>query len=259
MRRRVTAGTVGTITLTRAAEYRVSERSLFDHDRTIVGRGTLASTHLFRLASPSLPIGAFAYSGGLEPAVEAGWVHDEASARTWVLDVLEHAVACHDLPILFRLHAARRRRDAAAFGYWDAVATAGRDTDESSRQDEHLGTALRKLVVDLGVAEADTWLPAHPSSVGAFAFAAVAWDVDVWASALAFGWSVGEAQVHAAVRLVPLGQTAGQRILGTVADRLHAWVETAAAFADDEIGASLPALAIMSGRHRWQYCRLFRS
>ncbi|MGZ5801483.1 MAG: urease accessory protein UreF, partial [Burkholderiaceae bacterium] len=70
--------------------------------------------HLLQLASPSLPVGAYSYSQGLEAAIENGMVKDEASARTWIVDVLHHVIAQFEAPILWRLLQAFAKRDANA-------------------------------------------------------------------------------------------------------------------------------------------------
>jgi len=214
---------------------------------------------LLRLCSPALPTGAFAYSGGLEPAVEVGWIHDEASARDWILALLYEQLGHVDLPVLCRLLAALEQDDRPGFERWHELLRATRETEELRQQDTHQGGALRRLLVDLAVPRAQDWLAQDCSLVAAFAVAAAAWSLSPASAAIGHAFSSCEAQIHAAVRLVPLGQTAGQRILGTVVAELPAVVERAMALADDEIGTSLSALAIASSWHPFQYSRLFRS
>lgn len=214
---------------------------------------------LLRLCSPSLPIGAFAYSGGMESAVEAGWITDEASARTWIDALLDHQLGHVDLPLLLRLHRARTQGTPSEFKDWLDWTSACRETDELRRQDEHQGAALRRLLLDLGHDELTAWLPEDCTLLAAWACAAVAWRIGSTDALHGFAWSFCETQVHAAIRLVPLGQTSGQRILGDLVAKIPAVVDLALALPDDDIGSSLPALAIGSSWHPWQYTRLFRA
>ena len=89
--------------------------------------------------------------------------------------------------------------------------------------------------------------------------AATRWDVAAAQALAAFLWSWAENQVMAAVKAVPLGQSAGQRILFAVGPRLAAAAERAAHLPDDDIGNMAPGLALLSARHETQYSRLFRS
>src|SRR5580658_2757934 len=89
-----------------------------------------ALLRLCHLVSPALPVGAYAYSQGLEYAVHAGWVHDEATALDWLQGLSHHAVGTLDLPILLRLHRAWSALDVAAVRYWSAQLIAARETSE---------------------------------------------------------------------------------------------------------------------------------
>src|SRR3954463_4014538 len=112
---------------------------------------------LLQLASPALPIGAFAYSQGLETAVELGFIRDEASARDFLTGVLEDGLALLELPLLERLHAAFLRHDEAAAERWSSFLVASRETAERREEGRHLGRALARLLADQGVAEAAAW------------------------------------------------------------------------------------------------------
>src|SRR6188768_2064539 len=90
----------------------------------------LTLLRVLQLASPTLPVGAYAYSQGLEWAVEARWVSDEASLAEWLGDQLEHSFARIDLPILVRLHEAARRGDGETQSRWSRRLLAQRETRE---------------------------------------------------------------------------------------------------------------------------------
>jgi urease accessory protein len=214
---------------------------------------------LLQLTSPALPVGAYAYSQGLEHAVDAGWVHDEDSAADWIIGLLEHALAQLDAPVLVRLHAAWCASDSASVHHWNRMLQASRESAELLAEDRHLGAALSRLLAGLDVDAAAAWTGKAPGFAAMFALAAVRWDIPCRDSVSGFLWSWSENQVAAAIKLVPLGQTAGQRILSRAVAAIPAVVERALAVRDDEIGFLTPALAIGSALHETQYSRLFRS
>jgi urease accessory protein len=219
---------------------------------------------LLHLCSPALPIGAFAYSQGLEPAVTADWVRDEAAATTWILGLLDSQLGNLDLPILRRLHDAWGDAESAvpprAVQTWSAFLMASRPSAELQAEERHLGAALARVVAGLGLPEAAVWTGRDDVTYAAmFSLAARRWDVPVAAAAQGFAFAWAEAQTSAAVRLVPLGQSAGQRILAAAAAAIPAVVARALALPDADLGAAAPRLAIASARHETQYSRLFRS
>jgi urease accessory protein len=219
-----------------------------------------ALLHLMHLSSPSLPIGAFAYSQGLESAVHAGVVRSEEDARSWILGLLEHAQARVDVPLLARMHDACTRGDAAAFDRWTSLLHAFRESRELQEEDRALGRALARLLRDLDVAGAGA-LTTHPSVTlaASFALAAVHHGIPLreTASGYLFAWL--ESQVTAAVRLVPLGQTSGRRMLLAGLATIPDAITRALALEEHELGAASPGLALLSAQHETQYTRLFRS
>jgi urease accessory protein len=215
---------------------------------------------LFQLVSPSLPVGAFAYSQGLEWAVECGWVRNGEGLEHWLLDILRQALARVDLPVLMRQQQAWRAEDKDAVAHWGAYLLASRETAELRAEERNRGRALAALLPTLGITPPDdAWETVRACQTAGFSLAAAAWDIDPRQTALGYAWSWLENQVLGGVKAIPLGQTAGQQALFRLADRLPEAVDTAMALADDELGASTPALAIASSRHETQYTRLFRS
>lgn len=215
--------------------------------------------HLLRLTSPSLPVGAFSYSRGLEAAVRHGWVDDEASAAAWILGVLEHSFAAFDGAILPRMMRALERDDLETVRAYDAWLAAGRESAELQLEDRRMGEALLRLLRDLGVGHAEAFAGERPGYTACFALAAHHWNIAQGEALRGLMWSVVESQVAAAIRLVPLGQTAGQRILiaaGAVIERAAVKAEN---LPEDEIGNAGIGLAMASAWHETQYSRLFRS
>jgi len=226
---------------------------------------------LLQLVSPTLPVGAFAYSQGLEWAVEAGWVCDEPSLEGWLSDQLDHALVWTDLPLLLRMMDAAALASDTQMAVWIDELLALRETAELRAEEGGRGRALAELLHALGLIDcvlgagvdaeqAAAWRTLLTrSQLAGFAFAAVAWEIEQSDGLLGYAWSWAENLTLAGVKLVPLGQTAGQRILNRLAARIPDAVDKALLVTDDEIGASTPALAIASSLHETQYTRLYRS
>lgn len=219
---------------------------------------------LLHLASPALPIGAFHFSQGLEYAVEAGWVTDEPSALEWIGGIAGASLGTLDLPVLQRLQSAWKQGDDAAVLRWNAFLIACRETEELRAEDRHLGAALLRVLVELEL-ETDLFSAnAAKSVVGvshatAFAFAGARWNIDAEACLQTYAWAWIENQVLAAVKLVPLGQSAAQRMLHALSARIPPLVEQAHKLTDSDVGISSALSAVACGRHETQYSRLFRS
>ena len=219
---------------------------------------------LLHLASPALPIGAFHFSQGLEYAVDSGHVRDETSALDWIDGVAGASLATLDLPVLNRSLAAWRANDFEAVIRWNAFLIACRETAELRLEDRHLGAALLRVLAGLGVGTdlfgdqcgmEDTGI----SHATAFALACARWNIAPLAALETYAWAWTENQVLAAVKLVPLGQSAGQRILHAQHARLAAYSARAIEVLDSDIGISTCGQAMASARHETQYTRLFRS
>ncbi len=220
----------------------------------------LARLRLLQLTSPALPVGAYAYSQGLEQAIDAGWVTSAGQLQDWVGGLLQHAVCKLDIPILLRLHAAWCADDQNAVRHWSAWLHACRESAELQAEDRQLGSALARLLLDLGLEEARPWLSDEQATYATlFALAAARWGIAAHDMALGFLWSWSENQIMAALKLMPLGQTAGQRMLSALIKQLPAILQRAEACTDADIGQLAPAQAIASARHETQYSRLFRS
>lgn len=223
----------------------------------------LALARLLRLASPILPVGAFSYSQGLEAAVERGEVRDERTACEWIGDVLELSMGGFEAPIWQRLYGAWALADIEAVAHWNAVFLAARETAELRAETRQMGHSMRMLLVDCGEFARERLAGLHaveePAFPTAFTFACAAWEIPARQALLAYAWAWLENQVTAAMKTIPLGQTAGQRLLGALSGRLPDLVHKALATKDEDLSNCAPGLAIASCRHETQYSRLFRS
>ena len=198
---------------------------------------------LLQLVSPTLPVGAYSYSQGLEAAVDAGIVTDAASAEGWISDVLELSVARMELAVL-------RKQLEEPTQETNDLFLASRETAELRAETLQMGQSLAKLLAELGIA-VPVREPALPT---AFACAARAWGIDSRDAVVGYLWSWLENQVMAALKAVPLGQTAGQKILLALGGRLDEIAQR-----EPQWTNFAPGLAFLSARHEVQYSRLFRS
>lgn len=216
---------------------------------------------LLQLASPGLPVGMYSYSQGLEKAVEDGWIVDAATAGDWIGAVLRRSIARVDLPVLARLYAAWERNDDAATEYWSGLLISCRESAELRVEDRQTGLALQRLLAALGLAGAGDAMPAARSVTWAalFGLAALRLGVGKRETLLGYAWSWLENQVLCAVKLVPLGQVAGQQLLLNLAEEIPSAVDRALRLEDGQIGGGVFALSLASSRHEMQYSRLFRS
>lgn len=218
----------------------------------------LALLRCLQLSSPGLPIGAYSYSQGLEWAVECGWVTSETSLREWLVEQLRAAVGPLDIAVYARLFDAVTRGDDGALASWNDTLLAHRETFELRADDRDRGAALLRLLREFDVRRVAT-LGEDVALATAHALAAVHWQLPLDTAAHAYAWAWLEGQVIAGVKLIPLGQAAGQRLLFALGHEIPPVVAEALTRPDDDIGGALPALAIASCRHETQYTRLFRS
>lgn len=222
-----------------------------------------ALLHLLQLTSPSLPIGAYSYSQGLEAALESGIVRDDATARQWIVDALHHVVTRFEAPVLCRLMQAFANRDDQAVAAWNERFIAARDTAEFRAETIQMGYSLSRLALELGlgddalrdILQAQTEIPLPT----ALAFSAVALQVPHDAALLGMLFSWAENQVLVCVKSVPLGQVAGQRLLLSLQPELEAAARYAEQLQDHELSNWSPGLSLMSMQHEVQYSRLYRS
>ncbi|MEW6133500.1 MAG: urease accessory protein UreF [Pseudomonadota bacterium] len=224
---------------------------------------TFALSRLLQLASPTLPVGAYSYSQGLEWAAESGTVRNEASAGEWIADVLRSGVGGFEAPLLARVMAAADAGDWPRLAALNERFIASRESSELRTETLQMGHSLRVLLDALE--DVPPALREALREMGEVSFPlvwgciAAAWRIPAQQALTAYLWAWAENQVMAAVKIVPLGQTAGQRmlhVLGTVVEQVAA---EAVSLDEDDWSNFAPGFAIASCRHETQYTRLFRS
>ncbi|MEO6565121.1 MAG: urease accessory protein UreF [Casimicrobiaceae bacterium] len=218
---------------------------------------------LLQLSSPALPIGAYSYSQGLEWMVESGAVHDAASLKDWIADLLHNVLAHGEGPVLWRLLDAAERGDGAAFAEWNAWFRASREGAELRAETLQMGGSLGKLLTDLDVLDdfAQTQIAscAPVTLPAAFALGARALDIPSCDAVTAYLWTWLENQVLAALKAMAIGQVAGQKLLLALGAAIPGIVDVSHQCDDDDVSSFAPGLAIASARHETQHSRLFRS
>ena len=219
---------------------------------------------LMWLASPALPVGGFSYSEGLEAAVDAGLVSDELQAGDWLVAQLELGLARADLPALAAACRAWLVADQPRVIALNDWLRCTRETAELRAQSEQMGRSMVEWLrhgehaEDHRIALLATLTPA-PLWPIAFALATVLAGAPTREALLACAWGWSENMAQAAMKAVPLGQAAAQRIMARLAQAILPHVEQALALPEDRWQAHAPMLAILSARHEAQYSRLFRS
>lgn len=215
---------------------------------------------LLQLVSPSLPVGGYSYSQGLEWAVEAKWITNVDDFSQWLNEQINGLMTQQDLPLLVRLYHSlddNHPENSAQYNseYWDSMAMAMRETSELRLEEEQRGRSLMSLLQSLGIPAATRL----QSQLGAFAVFCVAEKIPLPEALAGYAYNWLDSQVTAAIKLVPLGQSEGQGILYRYSELLPAAVQQALCVEDADIGYTSPAVTMASSLHETQYSRLFRS
>lgn len=210
------------------------------------------------LVSPALPVGAYAYSQGLEYAVDSGWLNNENALENWLRGVMEYGFGELDAPILLRCLRALDSEDRAALNHWNQFLLACRETQELLLEDTQLGMALQRLLRSLEIPGVEI-IAGEVSFASQFSLACHHWKIAQADAVQGFIWAWLENQIAAATKLVPLGQTQAQKLLVRLMSDIPRVVEKALQLPDEEIGWSLPGVVMASAKHERQYSRLFRS
>ena len=225
---------------------------------------SLQLARLLQLASPALPVGAYTYSEGLEWAVESGVIRDEAGAGRWIADLLQHGIGSYEAPLVGALMAAWSAGDIAEIDCLNAEFLASRESAELRAETAQMGFSMRRLLRDLrdeNLAPVATLVEALPEVAFPTVWAGIAacWQIEPEAALTAYLWSWAENQVMAALKAVPLGQAAGQRLLADLGRQIPNVTVNRKNWPKTKWSNFTPAFAIACARHETQYSRLFRS
>ncbi|MEI6444273.1 MAG: urease accessory protein UreF [Nostocales cyanobacterium ELA583] len=225
---------------------------------------TLTHSHflaILQLASPALPVGAYSYSEGLEMLIENGTITNIENLKYWLKSELLYGSIRLDAAVMVRGFHAVQSGDMEALKRWNLWLSAARDTEELRAASWQMGRSLMQL---LGKLEPEI-LPVV-SAVGypgnyaiAFAIACAHWDINIQAALLAYLHSWANNLITAGIKLIPLGQTAGQELLLGLQPLLTTTVGEILTMEDDDLKCCNWGLSLASIQHETQYTRLFRS
>jgi len=218
---------------------------------------------LLQLCSQALPVGAYAYSQGLESAIHQKTVVDAQSAGEWISGIFTHGISELDLPALFLAYDACGCFDLVMLNELNEYLAASRESRELLLEDVEMGRSLYRLLSTLDVDVID--IP-QPSFVVQFAIAGSRWGIPVrdLATGLSFSWF--ENQIAVATKSIPLGQSDAQKALSKLIELISERVLMAQQIAESvgpagewQFGQSMPRLAIMSSQHEVLEARMYRS
>jgi urease accessory protein len=227
---------------------------------------------LLQLASPALPVGAYSYSEGVETLIHQGHIRSGNDLAQWIQSELSSGAMRLDAAVMVRAHRAWSQGELELLDDWNQWLSATRETEELRQQSWQMGRSLLRLLGDLDpgamvpgdrsstIATLPSTLQKHPCNFAiAFGIAAAHWQLPVFETTLVYLQSWVANLISAGVRLVPLGQTEGQRLLGQLIPALDTAAEAIVVLPDDALTACSWGLTLASMAHETQYSRLFRS
>ena len=213
---------------------------------------------LLQLNSPSLPIGTYAYSQGLEAAISQGLIKDVEQAEHWLKTVLAHSIMPNDLAIMLRAYQAWQTEDVEQINRLIVQSRTLRETEELLQEDTHLSQALLRLAEPLGISFLEAF-PRKNSLPVVYARFAQIWQISIEETLTAFAWSWMENQIAAFLKLCSVGQTQAQQLMLKMDEPILQAVQEALDLPNELVGMNMPNFAILSAQHEQQYSRLFRS
>ena len=220
----------------------------------------LAHLRLLQLLSPVLPVGSFSYSQGLEWAVQDQWICDEKGFHQWLLEWIDGSLAQQDLPLLIRLYNAAIEANNEDLYHWSQLVLATRDTKELREEELNRANAYIRVLKGLCLTNEKMPMQAFRNTpLASIAWAAAQWAIPLDSLLLSYTHNWLENAVTNGVKLISLGQTAGQRLIHDVSRQILIAVENSKLVGDHEIGYSMPAISMASSAHETQYSRVYRS
>ena len=216
---------------------------------------------MLQLASPALPVGAYSYSEGLETLIDTEIIKNEQSLKHWLEQELRYGAIRLEAAVMIRAYNAAKLSDTEALSYWNNWLSAARETEELRSSSWQMGRSLIRLLLQLQPQIAE-----NVNAVGnpcnyaiAFCMAAVGWKIDLSAAILGYLHSWATNLITAGVKLIPLGQTAGQQLLLQLQTNISSATGEILALEDDDLSSCGWGLSLASMSHEIQYTRLFQS
>lgn len=219
---------------------------------------SLALLHLLQLASPALPVGAYSYSEGLELLTDTGQIHDSTSLQHWLVQELQYGAVRLEAAIMLRAYDAASTQNYPTLQKWNHWLSAAKETAELRQQSWQMGGSLLRLLHEIQPSSQNICQVPCNFAI-AFGLAAAVWQIDRQANLLGYLHSWATNLVTAGIKLIPLGQTAGQQILVDLHTNLSEAASAITLLQDEELTSCGWGLALASMAHETQYTRLFRS
>jgi urease accessory protein len=215
---------------------------------------------LLQLASSTLPVGAYSYSEGLEYLVDCGKINSPDRLHHWLAQELSCGAVRAEAAVLVRAYEAIATQNFDTLWYWNNWLSAARETEELRHQSWQMGQSLMRLLPSLQTDSNFSFANHQNCNFAiAFAIAAVNWQIDCHTTAIGYLYSWASNLVGAGVKLIPLGQTIGQQMLGDLQLQIATTAQEAIQLGDDALEACTWGLSLASMAHETQYTRLFRS
>jgi urease accessory protein len=213
---------------------------------------------LLQLASSTLPVGAYSYSEGLETLVDKGIIHDAVTLQHWLEKELHYGAIRLETAVMLRAHDSFAQKDWQTLTSWNDWLAATRETFELRQQSWQMGQSLLRLLQTLQPAIPNLPITQCHYAI-AYGIAVYHWQIDPQPATIAYLHSWATNLVNAGVKLIPLGQTAGQQLLLDLKETIEAVSEVILTQDDDDLESCSWGLALASMAHEVQYSRLFRS
>ncbi|MDJ0555434.1 MAG: urease accessory protein UreF [Microcoleaceae cyanobacterium MO_207.B10] len=226
---------------------------------------------LLQLASSTLPVGAYSYSEGLELLVARGKIYDIKTLKIWLENCLKFGSIRLETALMIRAYWATKSANLQGLNNWNYWLTATRETEELRLQSLQMGRTLMRLFININVepnlqVPLVSWLQEKLKTDADFCNFAIAfgiiashWQIEPEAAILGYLYSWMTNLVNAGVKLIPLGQTVGQKLLLEMQDQIVFTSQEVIKLKDDELNSCSWGLSLASMAHETQYTRLFRS
>lgn len=217
--------------------------------------------YLLQLTSPTLPVGAYSYSEGLETLVTRKIITNKETLQTWIIQSLKYGAIRIESAVMLRAYHKFLENDLECLIQWNKWLSATRETKELRQQSWQMGQSLLKLLTELQPEIKPISAQLYPDCNYAiiFGIAGATWEILPQELLLGYLQSWSNNLINAGLRLIPLGQTDGQKILIKLHDDLMQATQVILELEDEDLSGWGWGLSLASMQHETLYTRLFRS
>ncbi|NEP81046.1 MAG: urease accessory protein UreF [Okeania sp. SIO3B3] len=224
---------------------------------------------LLQLASPALPVGAYSYSEGIEVLVTTGKISDYDSLKNWLIDSLKFGSIRLEAALIVRAYRETNSGNLQLLNNWNNWATAVKETEELRLQSLQMGRTLIRLFMNIQPDLSTELMKFIQNKLEtetdfcnfaiAYGLISACWKIEIETAILGYLHSWATNLVNAGVKLIPLGQTVGQKLLWELQNQIVLSAKEILKLKDDELNSCSWGLSLASMAHEVQYTRLFRS